>query len=1345
MEDVGHSAENTSQHEDRASAFVIDALGSLLRASPDALDAAIEAVLARMAQVTGADRVYLFLKTGDLWSNTHEWCAPGVRSVKTTMQDIPAGLFGHPSDTTGTASALNVADVYHMPAGPLRSLLQDQDIKSILEVPLIRDSAVYGLVGLDRVQQARGFCDRDQWLLNTLSDGLTSSLARRQAERNLATVSAQQGQTLERLRATLAAMPELVLEIDEDGRCIDFHCSEPQLLARPPEEILGQTLEDTLPPDIAAQQRKGMDQARRDGTANVGPYALGTGMSERWYALTIARRSGAGGPDGFVFRARDVTLEHALDSENALLVQVTRRMTNLAMVLDPDLAIRWVNPALEARTGFSLDEMRGKDVAAFVDPGADPAELEKIGYALTNRIAGHAEIYKTDQRGERYCVDVDVQPLVRPDGTFDGFLVIETEITERKQHETELETLAAEASASRQRLQEAIAAIPDGFAYFDSDDRLILCNQQYRNMLPEIAERIKPGIRFEDILDAAIAQGELAESIGDGVAWKARRLAKHIDASGEMELRLNNGRWIRAYERLTPEGGRVGLRIDVTDLKNTEQRLSDIIDGARIGTWEYNADTHSTVLNGHWGSMLADENNMFSELTDENWRRYFHPDDIDNVRAAMLSVQQGEQNDFEQEFRLRHHHGHWVHVLGRGRVISHDANGRPSRISGVGLDLTERRHAEERLRAILDASSIGTWQLNSETGAVIIDEQYAAMLGYSRAELQPFTRQRFESLVHPVDLSEIWASLAKLGRESRSAIEHEFRVRHRDGHWVWVLSQARVLRWSDSGLPAEESGVHIDISERKKREAALAQAKRAMEQALAAQKDSEQRFSDIAEVSDEWFWEIGPGQRIVHLTSGFERITGLQVETMRGRRLPELGFAPGSETVQGDWERLATCVANREPLSDFLFRIIVDEARAPIWLRISGAPFVDATGEFAGFRGVGSSVSELIAATERAEAASHAKSRFLANMSHELRTPLTGVLGMAELLGDTEVTQQQRDMIGTIRDSGEGLLTILNDVLDLAKIEAGKMSIDRDAFVPAQLLDQVRALFEPKTLTSGLALSIHSDAPCRDRWLGDANRLQQVLNNLIGNAVKFTQHGSVTISARIERAADGDILVLSVEDTGIGMSPDQVNKVFDEFEQAEGSTARRFGGTGLGLSITKRLVTLMGGEISLRSETGKGTQATVRLPVSAAPDQPPTPQVPIATRTVDLSGLRVLVADDNQTNRKILETMLGALGLQVTLACDGHEACRTYELARFNLLLLDISMPGLDGIGALQAIRLYEDASGTAHVPALAVTANAMQHQVEEYLAAGFAGHIAKPFRKSTLAETISRHLMATL
>ena len=375
---------------------------------------------------------------------------------------------------------------------------------------------------------------------------------------------------------------------------------------------------------------------------------------------------------------------------------------------------------------------------------------------------------------------------------------------------------------------------------------------------------------------------------------------------------------------------------------------------------------------------------------------------------------------------------------------------------------------------------------------------------------------------------------------------------------------------------------------------------------------------------------------------------------------------------------------------------------------------------------------QLELALESIKAANNMKSVFMANMSHEIRTPLNGVLGMVQILEDELSEPVHRRMLGIIRDSGETLLSILNDLLDMSKIEAGKLKLEKVAFAPTEVMSRIEGMHKLIASEKGLGFHLRLGPGTDVLRKGDPNRLSQIMHNLVGNAVKFTETGHVALELTVNRQ---DQLEIRVQDTGIGMSPEQQSRMFEDFEQADGTVTRRFGGTGLGMSIVRRLVTLMRGKISVDSALGQGTTVHVILPLSRAEEEPQT--TPDAQHR-SLQGMRVLVADDNATNMLILRSMLSSLGVEAVSVSDGRSAVEAWEPGRFDALLLDISMPELDGISALAQIAARAQAAGVAMTPALAISANAMTHQVAEYKAAGFADHIGKPFKRADLEAGLS-------
>jgi PAS domain S-box-containing protein len=372
----------------------------------------------------------------------------------------------------------------------------------------------------------------------------------------------------------------------------------------------------------------------------------------------------------------------------------------------------------------------------------------------------------------------------------------------------------------------------------------------------------------------------------------------------------------------------------------------------------------------------------------------------------------------------------------------------------------------------------------------------------------------------------------------------------------------------------------------------------------------------------------------------------------------------------------------------------------------------------------------LIEAKEEAEAATRAKSSFLATMSHEIRTPLNGVLGMAQAMGAGPLEPAQRERLDVIRQSGETLLAVLNDVLDLSKIEAGRLELEEAEFDIGQVAVGAHAAFATIAAQKGLAFDLSVTRAAEGAYLGDATRVRQVLNNLISNALKFTESGQVSV--RVGRR--GGALSLTVADTGIGMSADQQAALFQKFAQADASTTRRFGGTGLGLAICRELAELMGGRIEARSQEGQGSTFVVTLPLprserparKVVPARRPAGAEPVS-RSSGGAGVRLLAAEDNPVNQLVLKALLAQVGIEPVMVGDGVDAVAAWEGGEWDVILMDVQMPRMDGPTATRFIRERELAQRRRRTPIVALTANAMTHQVGEYLAAGMDGFVAKP------------------
>jgi PAS domain S-box-containing protein len=383
----------------------------------------------------------------------------------------------------------------------------------------------------------------------------------------------------------------------------------------------------------------------------------------------------------------------------------------------------------------------------------------------------------------------------------------------------------------------------------------------------------------------------------------------------------------------------------------------------------------------------------------------------------------------------------------------------------------------------------------------------------------------------------------------------------------------------------------------------------------------------------------------------------------------------------------------------------------------------------------------LTQALARAEAANEAKSVFLATMSHEIRTPLNGVLGMVQAMAAGDLTPMQRERLGVVRQSGETLLAILNDVLDLSKIEAGRLELESIEFSLSAIAAGCQAAFANVATSKGLAFGFTIDDDAQGLYLGDPTRVRQILYNLLSNAMKFTQAGEVAV--RLSRVEQG--LVICVKDSGLGMTAEQMDRLFQKFAQADASTTRKFGGTGLGLAIVRHLALAMGGDIAVQSALGEGTTFTVQLglpwvgrDVEGDRDQ----AVDDAERdTSPLEALRVLVAEDNEINQLVIKTLLSQVGVDAFVVGNGKLALEAWTNHRWDLILMDVQMPEMDGPTATRLIRERERQTGRARTPIVALTANVMTHQIADYMAAGMDDHVAKPIEASRLIGALEHAL----
>jgi PAS domain S-box-containing protein len=665
-------------------------------------------------------------------------------------------------------------------------------------------------------------------------------------------------------------------------------------------------------------------------------------------------------------------------------------------------------------------------------------------------------------------------------------------------------------------------------------------------------------------------------------------------------------------------------------------------------------------------------------------------------------------------------------------------------------DITERKRHEEalanqsrRLGDIIEGTHVGTWEWNVQTGATVFNERWAEIIGYTLDELTPVSIETWMKFAHPDDLKLSGELLEKHFAGELDYYECESRMRHKDGRWVWVLDRGKVASWTVEGKPLLMSGTHQDISERKDAEARLLEAEALLRSAVETigeafvVYDADDRLAFCNEEYRELYYlsapVIEPGRR-------FEEIIRYGVE--RGQYKAAMGR---EET----WiaERLA---AHRQANQDLIQQL--DDGR---WLKITERR--TPSGQIVGFR---VDVTEFYRAKEAAEAANTAKSRFLATMSHEIRTPMNGILGMAQmLLMPTLKDDERQDYARIILNSGQTLLALLNDILDISKVEAGKLELESTALDPAQILHEIQTLFSESAGHKGLRIesgwvgATGKPGQSGQRYLGDPHRLRQMLSNLVGNALKFTAKGHIRIEAReVERDGPHALLEFSVTDTGIGIPEDKQALLFKAFSQTDSSTTRQYGGTGLGLSIVRSLAKLMGGDVGVGSTPGTGSCFWFRIRadlLAQGADGRDEKRQAIVGAGDTAMGVRpgrfaghILVVDDNPTNRLVLKAMLNKPGVQCDFVEDGRQAVDAITRGMDpDLVLMDCQMPVMDGYEATQKIRLWETETSRPRLPIVALTASAFEDDRKHCLEVGMDDFLAKPVDIEKLMATLGRWL----
>jgi len=1011
---------------------------------------------------------------------------------------------------------------------------------------------------------------------------------------------------------------------------------------------------------------------------------------------------------------------------------VIRALTKLAALADHE-----IDAGLAGVLNLLKQEIGADTICLFsVSPGKDLelVQLLEVGepedaVLMAHRAQARVSLHINPNAPDDECATASIQTVLAQDTACDTCMILTYDVARKDASEPSisdaelvqvllairvvLHRKPSGAGALIRARDEAADTVGMGIAIYDASGKISFQNRSFKQLCDAVEGEMA-------LFDAARKK---FENLALKVALPSRETPEGENDRNKI-IMLPNGRVCDLKIKPLPSGSTLISCADIGDGLTEGARMLAAIDGAGVGTWEWTLSTGQCRINARLAEMLGYTLDELDPVTIESFKSLVHPASLREVSKEWDKVLSGESDKFEVEMQMFHKSGRLIWIKSQGRVTALDSDGAPAILSGIHLDISDLKLTESRLLNLLDGAHIGTWDWDLVADVQTGSQQWVEMLGYSLGELSKITYQTWRGLVHPDDIDQVEEGVQQSISGETDSLVAEYRMRHKNGSWVWLLDRARVVSRDRDGRAVFVAGIQIDISEQKAREEALQAAKSDLERAFNDRNAAEMRLADIAAVTDDLFWEQDSEQRFQFLSHRkFREMSGADKVELLGSTLKEWLADRPDVRASADWDGLLAKMEARKPFRDFVSEFYSEKQGQPRWLRFNGAPVFNADGEFQGYRGVGSDVTQLYRAKLKAEEASRSKSLFLANMSHEIRTPLNGVLGMAEVLDNTLTDPAKKKMIRTIRNSGESLLNILNDILDMSKIEARKLELELLPFDPTELAMRVEELHQLRADEKGLDFEVSIAMGAQKPRIGDSHRIRQILNNLISNAIKFTDKGEVRVNLK---GKPGRPFIIEVTDTGIGMSEKHISEIHTDFAQADPSITRRFGGTGLGMSITKTLVEMMHGTIAVQSELGVGTKISVELPLPVADAAPLLPKH-AETSDICLKGRHILIADDNPTNCTVLEHLVDQLGATSVVTANGLEALRAWEEQSFDLLLLDIAMPVMDGKTALQTIREAEYSSGRSYTSAIAVTANVMPYQVSEYIEAGFDVTIAKP------------------
>ena len=765
------------------------------------------------------------------------------------------------------------------------------------------------------------------------------------------------------------------------------------------------------------------------------------------------------------------------------------------------------------------------------------------------------------------------------------------------------------------------------------------------------------------------------------------------------------------------------------NLEAQERQYRELVENASDLIYELDSDGKFTFVNSLMQTVVGFTR---EELSKMHYWELVHPYYLEGVIEFYRRQRKSLTENSYLEFVLNARNGEEVWV-GQNVRMFFEENGRVYKVSAITRNITELKWAERKLegsekrfRLLSEHAPVGIFQTDASGQCTYVNLRWCEIAGLTEEEA---LGDGWITSIHPDDrhgMVHAWRSAIAAHEE----FVLEFRFIDQFKNIRWVTGRALQIT-DDQGLPAGYIGTLNDITE-------LKEVHRKLEEREEMYRLLSTNSGDIVSL-----FKADAGATRVFVSPSVRYILGYEPDELIGKSPYALIHTEDADRVRG----IVGDIVRRGTIATLEYRIRKKNGDF-IWLESNARPFLDRNGNMLGFQSSARDITKrkqfeasLQEAKEKAEEATLAKSQFLSRMSHEIRTPMNAIIGLTNLLLLDRPRDDQREQLGLLKFSGENLLTIINDILDFSKIEAGKIALEHVDFNLEQLITKTKDMLEHNAQQKGIPLQLKYDATLPSTVKGDSVRLAQVITNLVGNAIKFTESGCVTLAVQDEGIRNGKrITRFSVADTGIGIEPGKLDAIFHSFVQADTDTTRKYGGTGLGLSIARNLVNLMNSDITVESVPGVGSTFSFVLSLEEGVDAGNVQPEEVATGALRKIDITVLLVEDNEINQIIACSFLEAWGVQVDVANNGKEAVEKVVLKNYALVLMDIQMPVMDGYEATRLIRSLPGAH-CRNMPILALTASAMLGMRDKVIEAGMNDFISKPFVPEDLHRKINLHV----